>query len=472
MNGIWIKRLGSHRGRRRLWLETRKLISCGMQPGARFRIDHMSNGVRLRLDEAGTHQVSRKMKGERELPVIDVNSDEWLMPLKDCEVVRVVLREDAIYVLRPASEMAKAERLSRLQKQLASGNVRTASLAHGGGVLSNACHAGLKEAGLHADLRFAVEIDEGYMEQSLAHNDATGARTAALVVPLQELVQDEWAMGQLPKVEVLEMGLPCSGASKAGKSKRGLSMMEDHPEVGHLVHAALAVIQKIQPAAVVLENVETYATTASAQILRHQLRDMGYEVREHVLDARDFGSMEARIRWALVATTAGITPLEAVEKSGASTQTLGDFLDDVPADDPSWSGLDYLKEKEVRDAEAGKGFKMQTVNADSTSVPTIRKSYNKGGSTDPFVEHPSQAGLLRKFTPSEHARIKGVPEHLVKNLPATTAHELLGQGIAYAPFRSLFKALGQALQSAKDAAAAAATSNLAPLGARMEAVTG
>lgn len=472
MQGIWIKRLGSHRGRRRLWLETRKLISCGMQPGARFRIDHLSNGVRLRLDDAGTHQVSRKMKGERELPVIDVNSDEWLMPLKDCEVVRVVLRKDAIYVLQPASEMAKAERLARLKTQLAAGKVRTASLAHGGGVLSHACHAGLEEAGLHADLRFAVEIDEGYMEQSLEHNDATGLGTATLVVPLQELVQDEWAMGQLPKVEVLEMGLPCSGASKAGKSKRGLSMMEDHPEVGHLVHAALAVIQKIQPAAVVLENVEAYATSASAQILRHQLRDMGYEVREHVLDAREFGSMEGRVRWALVATTAGITPLEAVERSGASNQTLGQLLDDVPADDPRWSGLDYLKEKELRDAEAGKGFKMQTVNADSTSVPTLRKGYSKGGSTDPFVEHPTDKDLLRKFTPSEHARIKGVPEHLVKDLPATTAHQLLGQGIAYAPFRSLFRALGQALQGAKSVATSAAANSLAPLGGRMNTVTG
>lgn len=56
------------------------------------------------------------------------------------------------------------------------------------------------------------------------------------------------------------------------------------------------------------------------------------------------------------------------------------------------------------------------------------------------------------------------------------AAELMGvldaEGIAYAPFRSLFKALGQVLKGAKDAAASAATSSAAPLSVRMAAVTG
>ena len=56
-------------------------------------------------------------------------------------------------------------------------------------------------------------------------------------------------MKQLPKLDILEMGLPCSGASRAGKAKRGLEVMEDHPEVGHLVYAALAIINRVQPGA-------------------------------------------------------------------------------------------------------------------------------------------------------------------------------------------------------------------------------
>lgn len=51
----------------------------------------------------------------------------------------------------------------------------------------------------------------------------------------------------------------------------------------------------------------------------------------------------------------------------------------MPEDAQCWSEMLYLKEKAVRDQEAGKAA-MQLVDGDSISVPTIRKSYNKGGS--------------------------------------------------------------------------------------------
>ena len=205
-------------------------------------------------------------------------------------------------------------------------------------------------------------------------------------------------------------------------------------------------------AALVLENVEEYAKSASAQLMRHQLADMGYRVEEFVLRARDFGALENRVRWALVALSDGVPSLGSVEPneaSGEPAMALGDLLDAVPLDSPSWSPMNYLRDKEARDRAAGKGFAMQVVTPASTSVPTIRKQYNKGGSTDPYVQHPERAELLRKFTPAEHARIKGVPATLVADMSATAAHEALGQGIVVAPFRALFKRLGECLQRAK-----------------------
>jgi hypothetical protein len=102
-------------------------------------------------------------------------------------------------------------------------------------------------------------------------------------------------------------------------------------------------------------------------------------------------------------------------------------------------------DKEVRDVDAGKGFRMQTVTPESTSVPTLRKGYHKGGSTDPVLVHPINPSLLRKFTGKEHARIKGVPESLVDNMSDTMAHELLGQGIVFAPFEQVGEHIGRTL---------------------------
>lgn len=449
--GYWLKKLGIHRGAPRLLFETSRMGSAGLIPGIRFEVVALQNGIKLvpRID--GQYMVSSKERNGRCLPVIDINSREVLAPLGGQNVVCVVVRVDGIFVMRTASEQAKAERIERLLAKLAAGEqLASASIAHGAGVLSNAAHAGFSDAGIVLNMKVLSEIDAGYVEQSL-HCNSVSEWSVPLCVPIQELVQDEWLMRQVPRVEVLEMGLPCSGASRAGKSKRGLSMMEDHPEVGHLIYAALALIQKLQPVVIVLENVADYQVSASAQILRSQLRDMGYQVREHVLRAHNFGSLENRVRWALVATTDGLPTVESVAHSGqVQVTTLGELLDDVDPEAACWSSMEYLKEKADRDLAAGKGFAMQIVDSNSTSVPTIRKSYNKGGSTDPYVRHPSDPELMRKLTPAEHARIKGVPVALIAGLAATTAHEVLGQGVAYEPFRALFRELAEGFKRLRD----------------------
>lgn len=104
-----------------------------------------------------------------------------------------------------------------------------------------------------------------------------------------------------------------------------------------------------------------------------------------------------------------------------------------------------MLESRLRDQEAGKGFQMQTVTPESTSVPTIRKGYHKGGSTDPYLKHSTDPDLLRKFSAKEHATIKEVPAHLIAGLSETTAHELLGQGIVYAPFEAVGERIAEAL---------------------------
>jgi DNA (cytosine-5)-methyltransferase 1 len=110
--------------------------------------------------------------------------------------------------------------------------------------------------------------------------------------------------------------------------------------------------------------------------------------------------------------------------------------------------MEGLKAKEVRDKLQGKNFAMQVVAADSTKVGTITKGYSKVRSTDPKLEHPTDPNLLRQFTAGEHARIKGVPEHLVDGVSATVAHQILGQGVVYPPFVGVGQHLGESLDAA------------------------
>lgn len=154
---------------------------------------------------------------------------------------------------------------------------------------------------MNAKLAFANEIRPELLEQAHEHNDAWDTDTIPLAAPLQNLAFDDWAMNQLPKAEVMEAGLP-GKAMVAGRAKRGLEHPEAHPEVGHLMLGFLAIIAKVQPAVVVLENVKPYMSSASMCILRNQLRDFGYAVHEQVLQASEWNAMEHRSRMCMVAS--------------------------------------------------------------------------------------------------------------------------------------------------------------------------
>lgn len=456
---VWVKGLGQHRGAPRVYLDGLQAVRAGFAPGERFDVVLEGEGERQHVaiikNPEGARVVSSKRArgtgadgGESPLPVIDINSKELLAIFEGMHSVRVVVSEHGVYLLPLATELKKRERFNRLTSRLADGKpLRMGSLSHGGGVLSHAIHQGLTDAGVNCDLAFANEIREDLLLQAIEHNDSWSPATMALNLPMQEAAQDDWLMAQLPKLELLEVGIPCSGAGRAGRAKRGLSKMEDHPEVGHLVFAALMILSKVQPAVVLIENVPLYAETGSAMILRHQLRDMGYECHEALLEGRDFGSLESRVRWCMVAVTQGIEfDFEALAPTVRIVERVRSVLDPVIGpEDKRWRAMQYLKTKQERDAAKGSNFKMQIVDADDTSVPTLRKGYHKGGSTDPVLRHPEDPELLRLFTAAEHARIKGCPPHLVEGLSETIAHQLLGQGIVYEPFRAVGRRIGEAI---------------------------
>lgn len=444
----WQKNTATKRGSPYFYLDGAQAVRTGFMPGQKFDllIDHEK--VVLQINDNGSRTVSSKRKGDKTYPVIDINSKDLTALFEGMSAVRVVVKKDRVYLLPLASELKKRERLQRITHNINEGlPLKMGSVSHGGGVLSHAIHTGLKQAGFEVDLEFANEIREDLLTHALEHNDAWNDNTSALAMPMQELAQDDWLLSQLPKLDILEMGLPCSGASVAGKSKRGLTKMEDHPDVGHLVFSALVILSKTQPAVVLFENVPDYAGTASAQILRQQLRDMGYSTQEAELSGRDFGHLENRIRWCMVATTAGLTfSFDNLLPQLTEIKTLKDFLDPTIADDdPRYRPVNYLKNKEQRDADKGNGFGMQFITEDSESVPTLRKGYHKGGSTDPRLVSPIDPSLSRLLTGDEHARVKGVPVHLVDDLSDTLKHQLLGQGIVYEPFVAVGKKIGEHL---------------------------
>lgn len=443
--------MGRHRGAPRLFLDAWQASRAGFRPGEAFEVVVDGQSVRVERCADGSRLVSRRVRNGEDLPVIDINSRELLKAFEGMELVRVIVRAGCVVLLPLASEIKAKKRLERAMAKLQLGQpLAVGSVAHGGGILSAALRDGLEAAGVRSTPALVSELRADLVEHVLARETGTPGGeppTNVLAGPMQEMVQDEWLMQRLPQLDCLDVALPCSAASRAGIAKRHLAKMEDHPEVGHLVVAALAIIERTQPVAVAIENVELYSTSGSASILRNCLRDMGFRCHEAVVRGRDYGALEDRVRWVMVAVTRGVEFDFADIRPGLQVlRRLGDVLDpDIGPEHGAWRRFDGLVAKAERDRLAGKGFKMQVMSPEDMQVPTLRKGYSKAGTTDPLLQHPSDPERFRLLTPEEHARVKGVPEHMVDGLPQSVAHQVLGQGIVYAPFVAIGQAIGAAL---------------------------
>lgn len=449
MSGYFVSKIGSNRGRPRIWLEGLPLTTASIAPGSRYDV-HMKGGtIVIQANPDGSRVVTTKKRGDRELPVIDLNSTEMLALFDGMSAVRLVQREGQVFILPLATEVRKKERLNRLRRKLETGEpLNIASLSHGGGILTHALHKGMEAGGVKTRLAIANEIRTKLLQHASQANDAWDKNTIPLGAPLQYIAFDQKAVEQLPLCEGGESGLPCSGASVAGQAQRQTSVPEEHPEVGHLIVSALVILARVNPAFWTFENVIPYANSASAAILRTQLKDLGYKTYETVIDGEDFNAVDTRKRWVMVAVTEGMSfDWSMLQQPIKNPIPLSEYLEAIPPDDPAWSEMQGLKDKMKRDLESGSNFAMRVFGSDATKIGTITKGYQKVRSTDPKLMHPTDPNLLRQFTAVEHARFKQVPENLIAGLSSTIAHEVLGQGIVYDPFEKVGTLIAESLLS-------------------------
>lgn len=449
MQGYFVKKMGENRGKPRIWLENLEVSTAGFKPGDRFDVRLKGGVVTLQANPDGSRVVSKSKRTNRageEIPIIDINSKELLALFAGMDSIRLVQRKGEIFLMPLASEIRKKERLNRLSHKLQHDiPLQVGSLSHGGGLLSKAFHEGFHQAGIRTQKGIVNEIRSELLEHA-SEAPEWGTGTIPLAAPMQELAFDAAAMRNLPLQDAMELGLPCSGASVSGRAKRGTEKAEDHPDVGHLVVAALMILAKANPAIIMFENVVPYSSTASASILRNQLRDLGYTTHETVLKGEDFNAMEPRKRWCMIAVTKGMHfDWDMLQMPAKRDMTLSEILDDISPDDPMWSEMRGLKDKAIRDAENGKCFKMQVFDEESTKLATITKGYAKNRSTDPKIQHPTDPDLLRMLTVSEAAKAMQWPPHVVEGLSKTIAFEMLGQGVQRDPFVAAAKLLGESV---------------------------
>jgi DNA (cytosine-5)-methyltransferase 1 len=423
----------------RLWLEGAKLAHAGVEIGVQYFLSVSKQLRRIELrpapnDFAGkTFKVSTRTRNDRVSPLMEIRDAILNEVFEVGAKVRVAIQKGRIIISQTHIAIKIQERVNAFLDKLKNGEPLTAvSLFHGGGVLDKAMHHGLQRGGLDSFVKVGVELEGEYIDASLVNNPELWREES---IVLNGDVRDINLMGSgIPQVQLLCAGVPCTGASIAGKAKNQLANAEEHSTAGTLFIDFIDWVKATNPAIVVLENVVEYAKSVGMTVIRSVLTGLGYQVSETTLDGAQMGSLEKRKRLCMVATTPGICGMvdfNELVPTRVKEEKIADILEYVPADSDRWKPFDYLADKEVRDIAAGKGFKRQLLTGEEDGCGVIGRGYAKARSTEPFIISPWNPSLSRLFTPAEHAAVKTAPVSLVRGVSETTAHEILGQSVVY-----------------------------------------
>ncbi|MEH6454806.1 MAG: DNA cytosine methyltransferase [Cocleimonas sp.] len=429
-----------------IWTEGRKL-AVGFKHGDYFRVetDFDKKEVTFVRDVNGDCFVSKRTgKDGSILPLIEFKDNVLSEIFEVGMKIRIVVKEGIAVISVHGHHNEAVKRTTRfLEKVLKGEPLQVGSLFTGGGVLDRAIHEGLKLAGVNSYLKVALESDVRYVD-ALLKNQADLFRDDSIVI--NSLIEDLEIKRDF-SLEIVVCGLPCLGASPAGKSKLKISHAEQHPQAGNCFFHTLNFIKASNPAVVVIENVKAFESEMSFVVMESVLSHWGYDVHKTILNSNDYGTLENRDRLGAVAISKelnGFSFTDFVFPLKAKESSLNEFIVELASDDKQWRSYDYLVTKEASDKKAGKGFRRALYDGSEPSISTIRRLYHKGGSCDQYLKHPDYIsnGLTRKFTATEHANFKGIPLFIIDGLNSTVSHEICGQSVCYPVFFSLGYGLG------------------------------
>jgi DNA (cytosine-5)-methyltransferase 1 len=239
---------------------------------------------------------------------------------------------------------------------------------------------------------------------------------------------------KIPQHDILLAGFPCQPFSMAGK-KEGFSDTR-----GTLFFNIEKIVKHHQPSVLFLENVKNlknHDKGRTFKIIKKHIEDMGYQVYEKVLNAKDFGVPQNRERIYMICFKDSSVKFK-FRKPPKTKVKVGDILEKevdgkYTISDKLWAGHQRRKKMHRR---KGNGFGYSLFNSDSPYTSTITARYHKDGA-EILIE---QEGLNpRKVTPREAARLQGFPDTFQIPVSDTQAYRQFGNSVAVPVIRAIAK---------------------------------
>lgn len=246
-----------------------------------------------------------------------------------------------------------------------------------------------------------------------------------------DMARVKYLMNDAPQIAVLHISLQCDDFStvKAGKFKQ--QSVDDLTTSKDLFYDALRLVETVQPACVVVEQVEGFSTSAEGEIFKIKLRKWGYHVTEGVLSAPEYGGITRRTRYYLVAS---VFPSMTLPKPSAPST---DFL--WPLIEPYLDTCrDVSHTKSLHDGlELGRA---RLITNESIVAPTVLKSQPRQAKDSVFIKMPD--GTYRLPSLELVQRLQGIPQSVsVDSVSSEQAFEILGQSIDWPMHHAVMKSV-------------------------------
>lgn len=184
----------------------------------------------------------------------------------------------------------------------------------------------------------------GFQHVALVEIDAHACETLRLNRPAWNVIEQDlkdFDAAPYQGVDLVAAGLPCPPFSVAG---RQLGKDDER----NLFPAALKIIKKTEPKAIVIENVRGFLDAVFEdyrQSLKRKFSEMGYQSAWKLLNASDFGVPQLRPRVVIVAVRKDLWPyFDWPSVSESKPKTVGDTLFQMMAS-RGWSGARLWKDR-------------------------------------------------------------------------------------------------------------------------------
>lgn len=420
----------------RIWIEGEALRNAGFAPNKRYRVKYDENHLELRLSNKGERNVSKRTRFQEVFPIIDINNQRVLEIFEEdtpivCHVERGVIRI-SIHKIRELKEKREAQYLEKLKQ---GAPLNESALFVGGGISAHAIHQGLKESGVKSNIDTIAELESAYLQ--------IAQRNLGPVYSIKSRIEDIETRF-IRNSDILSFSMPCTGHSTQGKTSNKIKCAEEHKDANTAIFGVVNYIVHSNPAIMISENVIQAKTSATYILLKAELNRLGYDIFEYDLDEKMAGSIEKRRRYWFVAVSKGLNKLSRFDKISIPMfekqyKTVSNVL--KARKDEKWMAESYFDKRLKKNKESGRNFAPSFVTSSDSQTNVIPRNYTKRQISNPHY-HDAKSGKIRLFNPIEHARLKGIPSKLIKNVTDTRAHEILGQSILYNHARGIAQMIG------------------------------